>query len=99
MCNLKSLYDPAGFMGGGGDQLHAKLGLGVKPQTPDVVATDPEADAAAAQTAATKATNAAAAEKKRRGKASSLLATGGQGDTSSANTSSLLAQGKTLLGA
>lgn len=95
MCNKKSLYDPAGFMGGGGDQLHAKLGIGVEPEVPDVVTRDPVAEEASAQAESTKAANAAIADRKRRAKRSSLLAAGGeQGVTSS----SLLAQGRKTLG-
>lgn len=101
MCNAKSFYDPAGIYGGGGDQLHAKLGLGVKPETPDVISTaretarDPEAEDAEAKQGATRASNAKIAQKRARARASSLLAAGGERGV----TTSLLAQGKTTLGA
>jgi|GEM_PF-6840999 len=97
MCNSKSLYDPAGIYGGGGDQLHAKLGLGVKPETPDVVTRDPVAEEAAAKTSATQVANAAIVEQKRRRKGASLLSSGSERGASDYG-SSLLTQGKTLLG-
>lgn len=100
MCNSKSLYDPAGFMGGGGDQLHAKMGIGVKPQVPDVVTRDPEAEAAAAKIEASKAANASTAQRRRSAKGASLsLLRTGSGQSSSAGGSTLLAQGKAQLGA
>jgi hypothetical protein len=99
MCNAKSFYDPAGFFGGGGDQLHAAIGLGVKPKTPDVVTRDPVAEEATAKTEAAKASNAAVIERKRRAKGSSLLAAGReQGANTNEGSPTLLAQGKTQLG-
>lgn len=68
--------------------------------TPNVVQSDPQAEADAADNAAAKTANADAAARKKRKKGSSLLATGAEGTTDSGT--SLLsggASGKGTLGA
>ena len=107
--SLKKRIDPVGAYGSGGDSVSNALGakkinkaLGIgqpapeSPDVPDVVTTDPVAEAAAAKAAADKTKNASAAERRRRAKGSSLLAAGGEKGVSS--SSSLLAQGNTTLG-
>jgi hypothetical protein len=102
--SLKKRMDPAGAYGSGGDsvsnalgakKVNKALGIGQTPDVPDVVTSDPEAEAAAAKVAADKTKNASAAERRRRAKGSSLLASGGEKGVSG---SSLLSQGSTTLG-
>lgn len=74
---------------------------GKTPKQPDVVQTSPVEDQKTVQKQAANNANEQAAEQRRRQQQASLLATGssGAGVTTPANTSSLLAYGKTQLGA
>jgi hypothetical protein len=69
-----------------------------KPKKPELVSVDPAAEQAAAENKAAAAANAKAANRKRASRNSSLLATGGAGVSSPAQTQSLLAYGKQKLG-
>ncbi|HWU35455.1 MAG TPA: hypothetical protein VN023_09505 [Methylovorus sp.] len=72
---------------------------GGETKQPEVVKTDPVADQAAIDAAAQQKANAEIAAKKKNARTSSLLASGGNVSTSDAQTSSVLATGKTQLGA
>lgn len=82
--------DPAGIKSGEGDVLHRAIGIGVKPETPDVIQDSPLEEERLSKEAGTRAASA----KKRQGKIrakNSLLSTG-------ASDSSLIQQGRTTLG-
>lgn len=84
-------------MCGGGGLLGALFGGGDTP-TPQVVQQDPKGDQAKAEAEAASKANSERAARKRTTQSSSLLATGAQGVTGDASTSSVLAYGKDKLG-
>ncbi len=83
--------DPAGIKSGEGDVLHRAIGIGVKPESPEVIEDDPIENERLSKEAATRAASA----KKRQGKVrakNSLLSTG------AGESGSLISQGRTTLG-
>lgn len=96
--NLGANLLSGGLIPLGSNKMLDPMGLFKAPEKPAIETVDPAKEQADAENKAAAAANAKAANRKRAGRNSSLLATGGAGVNSPAQTQSLLAYGKQKLG-